>query len=122
MASAPLLSHVAGIGPKLADNIVEYRNSNGEFTDRNQLTKVPKLGRKAFEQAAGFLRIRGGETPLGTIQLFMPESYGVVSRMAQKLGTDTKSLVGSATLSERLKPDEFVDDRFGVPHDCGHHF
>ncbi len=114
MASIPLLSHVAGIGPKLAENIVDYRNSNGRFTNRNQLTKVPKLGKKAFEQAAGFLRIRGGDSPLDNSAVH-PESYAIVSRMANKLGTDSKSLVGNATLSHQLKAEDFVDDKFGIP-------
>ncbi len=114
MASVPLLSHVAGIGPKLAESIVEYRNANGRFSSRKQLTKVPKLGKKVFEQAAGFLRIRGGDEPLDNSAVH-PESYPVVSRMAKKLGADTKSLVGNATLSQKLRPDEFVDEQFGIP-------
>ena len=114
MASVPLLSHVAGIGPKLAENIVDYRDSNGRFTNRKQLTKVPKLGKKAFEQAAGFLRIRGGDVPLDNSAVH-PECYAIVSRMAKKLGADSKSLVGNATLSHKLKAEEFVDDRFGMP-------
>ncbi len=114
MASVPLLSHVAGIGPKLAENIVAFRNSNGRFTNRKQLTKVPKLGKKAFEQAAGFLRIHGGEEPLDNSAVH-PESYAVVSRMAKKLRTDSKALVGNATLSQKLKPEEFVDGAFGIP-------
>lgn len=114
MASVPLLSHVAGIGPKLAENIVEYRNANGRFSNRKELTKVPKLGKKAFEQAAGFLRIRGGDEPLDNSAVH-PESYPIVSRMANKLGADPKSLVGSASLSQKLKAEEFVDGRFGIP-------
>ncbi|MDA8743736.1 RNA-binding transcriptional accessory protein [Rubripirellula amarantea] len=113
-ASAPLLARVAGIGPKLAENIVDYRDANGRFSDRNELTKVPKLGKKAFEQAAGFLRIRNGRVALDNSAVH-PESYGVVKKMAQKLGADLSSLVGNATLSSKLKPEEFVDDRFGVP-------
>jgi uncharacterized protein len=114
MASVPLLSHVAGIGPKLAENIVDHRNSHGRFTNRKQLTKVPMLGKKAFEQAAGFLRIRGGDVPLDNSAVH-PESYPVVSRMAKQLGADSKSLVGNATLSSKLKPADFVDERFGMP-------
>jgi uncharacterized protein len=114
MASTPLLARVAGIGPKLAENIVEFRNENGRFISRKQLTKVPKLGKKAFEQAAGFLRIRGGEEPLDNSAVH-PESYVLVSRMAKKLGTDSKSLVGNATLSQKLTPAEFVDAQFGIP-------
>jgi protein Tex len=114
MASAPLLSYVAGIGPKLADNIVSYRNENGRFETRAQLLKVPKLGSKAYEQAAGFLRIRDGKQPLDNSAVH-PESYGVVERMAAHLKTETKSLVGNATLSQKLKPNDFVDERFGLP-------
>ena len=114
MASVPLLSHVAGIGPKLAENIVQYRNENGGFANRKQLTKVPKLGKKAFEQAAGFLRIRGGDEPLDDSAVH-PECYPVVTKMAKQIGTDSRSLVGNATLTVKLTPDDFVDDRFGVP-------
>jgi len=114
MASVPLLSYVAGIGPKLAENIVEYRNSNGRFTNRKQLTQVTKLGKKAFEQAAGFLRIRGGDEPLDNSAVH-PESYEIVSRMAKKLGADTKTLVGNQTLSQKLKAEEFVCGQFGIP-------
>ena len=114
MASASLLSHVAGIGPKLAENIVQYRDENGRFETRSQLLKVPKLGSKAFEQAAGFLRIRNGKQPLDNSAVH-PESYGVVERMALHLKADTKSLVGNAPLTQKLSPKDFVDDRFGLP-------
>ena len=114
MASVPLLSRVAGIGPKLAENIVQYRDTNGRFGSRKELTKVPKLGKKAFEQAAGFLRIRGGDEPLDNSAVH-PESYTLVSRMAKQLHADVKTLVGNATLSQKLQPDAFVDDRFGIP-------
>ncbi|MFG0262737.1 MAG: Tex family protein [Novipirellula sp. JB048] len=114
MASVPLLSYVAGIGPKLAENIVAYRDRNGQFKNRQELTKVPKLGKKAFEQAAGFLRIRGGDEPLDNSAVH-PESYAVVSRMAKQLGADSHALVGNATLSQKLQPSDFVDDQFGLP-------
>ncbi|TWT73137.1 Tex family protein [Allorhodopirellula solitaria] len=114
MASVPLLSHVAGIGPKLAENIVAFRDTNGRFNSRRQLTKVPKLGKKAFEQAAGFLRIRGGDEPLDNSAVH-PESYPVVSRMAATLTADPNALVGNATLSQKLKPEQFVDEQFGLP-------
>jgi uncharacterized protein len=114
MASGPLLAYVAGIGPKLAENIVAYRNSQGGFKNRQELNKVPKLGKKAFEQAAGFLRIRGGDEPLDNSAVH-PESYEVVERMARKLQIESRSLVGNATLSQKLKPEEFVDGRFGMP-------
>ncbi len=114
MASAPLLSFVAGIGPNLAENIVAFRNSNGQFTDRRQLTSVTKLGKKAFEQAAGFLRIRDGDQPLDNSAVH-PESYPVVHRMARQLKTDLQTLVGNAAFSRKLNAADFVDDRFGLP-------
>lgn len=114
MASAPLLSHVAGIGPKLASNIVEYRNANGSFDSRKQLTKVPKLGQKALEQAAGFLRIRGGSQPLDNSAVH-PESYHIVERMAKALQVKPEELVGNAALVGKLTASEFVDDRAGLP-------
>ena len=114
MASAPLLAYVAGIGPKLAENIVEHRNANGEFSDRQQLTKVAKLGKKAYEQAAGFLRIRDGEQPLDNSAVH-PATYSIVNRMAATLDSSVKSLVGNASLSQRLTPSEFVDGDFGLP-------
>lgn len=114
MASAPLLAQVAGIGPKIAENIVQYRNENGRFRNRKELTKVPKLGKKAFEQAAGFLRIRGGDEPLDNSAVH-PESYPVVAKMAQQLETKTDALVGNATLSSKLKAADFVDKKFGMP-------
>ncbi len=114
MASAPLLSHVAGIGPKLAERIVEYRDSHGRFETREQLCKVPKLGQKAFEQAAGFLRIRDGSQPLDNSSVH-PESYYVVKRMASQMKIATSGLVGNASLAEKLNPEDFVDDQVGLP-------
>lgn len=113
-ASASLLSYVSGIGPKLAENIVSYRDANGQFIKRQQLTKVPKLGAKAFEQAAGFLRIRNGEHPLDNSAVH-PEAYRLVERMAKKLNVPTESLVGNAALSQKLKPEEFIEEQFGLP-------
>ncbi len=114
MASTSLLTHVAGIGPKLAAGIVEYRDSNGTFEARKQLMKVPKLGQKAFEQAAGFLRIRDGKQPLDNSAVH-PESYHVVERMAAKLGVSTKDLVGNVTLAGKLDATDYVGDRVGLP-------
>lgn len=113
LASAPLLSHVAGVGPKLAENIVEYRNTHGQFESREDLHKVPKLGRKAFEQAAGFLRIRDGREPLDNSAVH-PESYHVVSKMAARLGTTTRELVGNGTLTSRLSAEDFIDEHVGL--------
>jgi uncharacterized protein len=114
MASAPLLSYVAGIGPKLAERIVEYRDEHGRFECREQLCQVPKLGRKAYEQAAGFLRIRDGQQPLDNSAVH-PESYYVVEKMAAHLNVATKQLVGNATLADKLNASDFVDDRVGLP-------
>jgi uncharacterized protein len=114
MASASLLSYVAGIGPKLADRIVEYRNANGRFETRRQLGEVPKLGKKAFEQAAGFLRIRDGKLPLDNSAVH-PESYYVVEKMAASLNVAPSQLVGNATLAGKLDAKQFVDDRAGLP-------
>jgi uncharacterized protein len=114
MASGPLLSYVAGIGPKLAQRIVEFRDEHGRFESREQLGKVPKLGRKAYEQAAGFLRIRDGQQPLDNSAVH-PESYYVVEKMAASVEVPTKQLVGNAALAEKLDAGDFVDDRFGLP-------
>ncbi|OYP36589.1 Tex family protein [Rhodopirellula sp. MGV] len=113
-ASVSLLSYVAGIGPKLAEKIVAYRDEQGQFKNRKQLTAVPKLGKKAFEQAAGFLRIRGGDQPLDGSAVH-PESYPLVEQMAKRLKTDLKAMVGNATLSTKIRAEDFVDDRFGLP-------
>ncbi len=114
LASSSLLSHVAGIGPKLAERIIEHRDSQGRFESRQKLLKVPKLGRKVFEQAAGFLRIRDGKDPLDNSAVH-PESYHIVEKMAKKLGVATSQLVGSSTLAASLNAEEFVDDNCGLP-------
>lgn len=114
LASKSLLSYVAGIGPKLAANIVAVRDERGRFESRHELTKVPKLGAKAFQQAAGFLRIRDGRQPLDNSAVH-PESYYVVERMARQLQANPDQLVGNAALVSRLKPQDFIDDRVGLP-------
>jgi uncharacterized protein len=114
MASEPLLSYVAGIGPKLAANVVAFRNQNGRFTSRQQLLEVPKLGKKAFEQAAGFLRIREGQEPLDNSAVH-PEAYELVTQMAKDLGISSRNLVGNLGLSQRLDPNRFVNKKFGLP-------
>lgn len=114
MASASLLSHVSGIGSKLAEHIVEYRNQHGSFKTRQELKAVKKLGKQAFEQAAGFLRIRGGDQPLDNSAVH-PESYPLAAQMAKKLKLDLKQIIGNSNLAEKLSPEEFVDDRFGLP-------
>ena len=114
MASRSLLAHVAGIGPKLAERIVEYRDEHGRFETRKQLLEVSKLGRKAYEQAAGFLRIRDGQQPLDNSAVH-PESYHVVEKMANRLEVKSSLLVGNATLAQKLSPEEFVDASCGLP-------
>ena len=114
MASSALLSHVAGIGPKLAEGIVRFRNEHGPFSRRDDLKKVPKLGAKAFQQSAGFLRVRGGTEPLDNSAVH-PESYYVVRQMAKRLSAEPSQLVGNAALSKQLVPAEFVDEQVGLP-------
>ncbi len=113
-ASPWLLAYVAGIGPALADNIVSYRTANGGFRSRDELRKVPRLGPKAFEQCAGFLRVRGAENPLDDSAVH-PESYGIVDKMAKSLGVSTKQLVGNAELCARIQAKDFVTDKAGLP-------
>ncbi|MGD9855133.1 MAG: Tex family protein [Planctomycetaceae bacterium] len=114
LASSSLLAHVGGIGPKLAERIVEHRDAQGPFDSRQQLLAVPKLGPKVFEQAAGFLRIRDGRQPLDNSAVH-PESYHVVEKMAVKLGIDASRLVGHAALAAQLDARDFVDERCGLP-------
>lgn len=113
-ASSYLLSYVAGIGPALADNIVEYRSQNGAYTSRRQLLKVKRLGDKAFEQCAGFLRIHGAENPLDNSAVH-PEAYHIVDRMAVDLKVTTRELVGNAELCAKIDPQKYIDDTFGLP-------
>ncbi|MEU4289126.1 Tex family protein [Kribbella sp. NPDC026596] len=112
-ASAPLLTRVSGITPGLADNIVLHRDQNGPFKSRTALKEVARLGPKAFEQAAGFLRIPDGDDPLDASSVH-PESYPVVRRILDATSQDVKSLIGSADL-KRLNAADFVDDMFGLP-------
>ena len=113
-ASPYLLAYVAGIGPSLAENIVAYRNSAGGFTSRAELMKVPRLGAKAFEQCAGFLRIRGGANPLDSSAVH-PESYGIVDKMARDLGVTTAELVGNEQLCRKIKAEDYVTADKGLP-------
>ena len=113
-ASPYLLSYVSGIGPALASNIVEYRFSIKGFSSRNQLRKVPKLGPKAFEQCAGFLRIQNAENPLDNSAVH-PECYHIVDRMASDLGVSTKELVGNEELIKKIDPSAYVEGEFGLP-------
>lgn len=113
-ASPYLLGYVSGIGPSLAENIIAYRNSNGAFSSRAELKKVPRLGDKAFEQCAGFLRISGAANPLDNSAVH-PEAYKVVDKMAASLGISTKELVGNAELCSKIKAEDFVEGDFGLP-------
>jgi uncharacterized protein len=113
-ASVKLLQYVAGVGETLAKNIVAYRAEKGAFKSRKQLLEVPRFGPKAFEQAAGFLRIRGGENPLDESAVH-PESYDVVAKMAQDLGVDVKGLVGNKELTKKIDLSKYVDDKRGLP-------
>mgnify|MGYP006188432749 CR=1 FL=1 len=113
-ASAPLLARVAGLNTTVASNIVEFRNQNGGFKSRRELLKVPRLGDKAFEQAAGFLRIANGDNPLDASAVH-PESYSVVEKIAAKSGRNIKGVIGDSTFLRSLKADEFTDEKFGLP-------
>ena len=113
-ASQPLLARVSGITAGLATAIVARRDSEGPFRTRQQLMKVPRLGPKAFEQCAGFLRIRGGDDPLDASGVH-PEAYPVVRRILAATGTAAGQLIGSTAVLRRLHPEEFTDGRFGLP-------
>lgn len=113
-ASEQLLSRVSGLNASVAKALVSFRNSNGKFKSREDLRKVPRLGDKTFEQAAGFLRIHGAENPLDASSVH-PEAYIVVEKMAAKVKKPVGSLVGNREILKELKPTEFVDDRFGLP-------
>lgn len=113
-ASPYLLRYVAGIGPQLAANIVAYRSGNGGFRSRAELKKVPRLGAKAFEQCAGFLRVKGADNPLDDSAVH-PESYFVVDRMAKDLGVSVRELVGNAELCSRINAEKYVGGNVGLP-------
>jgi uncharacterized protein len=113
-ASPPLLTRVSGIGEGLARSIVAHRDANGPFRSRRAIKEVPRLGPKAFEQCAGFLRIPGGDDPLDSSSVH-PEAYPVVRRIIDATGSDLKGLIGNARVLRALKPEQFVDDTFGLP-------
>jgi uncharacterized protein len=113
-ASEELLTYVSGVGPNLAKNIVTYRNQNGPFHSRDEFRKVTRFGEKAFEQAAGFLRIRDAANLLDQSAVH-PESYPVVDRMTRSLNTTIGNLVAEPELRSRLRLEEFVDERTGIP-------
>lgn len=113
-ASAPLLTRVSGITTTLAENIVAHRDENGPFKTRTGLKEVARLGPKAFEQCAGFLRIPDGDDPLDSSSVH-PEAYPVVRRILSSTGTDIRALIGNTRTLQALKPAEFVDETFGLP-------
>jgi protein Tex len=113
-ASAPLLARVSGIGAGLAQSIVQHRDANGPFRSRKALKQVPRLGPKAFEQCAGFLRISGGEDPLDASGVH-PEAYPIVRRILAATKSDIKALIGNAEMLRQVRPQSFVDDTFGLP-------
>jgi len=113
-ASKQLLAFVSGVGPALAQNIIDYRNKNGAFTNRNELMKVQRFGPKAFEQAAGFLRIRNSNNPLDKSAVH-PESYSIVEQMANSLGIDVETLMNNQEMQARINIVDFVTDQAGMP-------
>ncbi|MGQ4270785.1 Tex family protein, partial [Nocardiopsis changdeensis] len=113
-ASVPLLTRVSGITSTLARNIVSHRDANGPFRTREQLKSVPRLGPKAFEQCAGFLRVPGGDDPLDASAVH-PEAYPVVRRILDRTGVDLPSLIGNKDVLAKVRPQEFVDETFGLP-------
>ncbi len=114
MASAPLLSHIAGLGPSLAQNIVVHRDANGAFANRKALLKVAGLGPKAYEQCAGFLRIAEGTEPLDASSVH-PEAYGVARKIVKACGRDVRTIMGDSSALAGLRAEQFVDDSFGLP-------
>jgi protein Tex len=114
MASAALLRRVSGLTPSIATNIVAHRNQNGAFKTRKDLLKVPRLGEKCFEQAAGFLRIMDGDNPLDASAVH-PESYEVVEKIMAKTNKRVSELLGDSSFVRTLKPEQFTNEKFGVP-------
>ncbi|PWS27658.1 RNA-binding transcriptional accessory protein [Pedobacter yonginense] len=113
-ASKQILAYVSGLGPTLAQNIVDYRNTHGAFKNRESLKKVPRLGDKAYEQAAGFLRIRNAENVLDTSGVH-PERYNVVDKMAKDLGTTVSVLMKDPELQKKIKPQQYITSEIGLP-------
>jgi uncharacterized protein len=109
-----LLARVSGLSSTVADNIVRHRDQHGAFRSRRALLEVPRLGDKTFEQCAGFLRISDGEQPLDASSVH-PEAYPVVERILRQCGREVKQVIGDASLLRGLKPEQFTDEKFGVP-------
>ncbi len=114
MASAPLLAHVSGLGPGLADSIVSHRDANGAFKSRRELLKVARLGPRAYEQCAGFLRIRDGKEPLDASSVH-PEAYNVARKIVSACGRDIRQIMGDEGALKSLRAEQFVDETFGLP-------
>jgi len=113
-ASKHLLTYISGLGPQLAQNIVDYRQENGGFKSRKELMKVPRMGAKSFEQSAGFLRIPGADNPLDNSAVH-PESYFIVEKMAHDLGCEVKSLISDDLLIKKIQSDRYVTPQIGLP-------
>ena len=113
-ASAPLLARVAGLSASVAENVVKHRDANGPFPSRRALLKVPRLGEKAFEQCAGFLRIAGGDNPLDASAVH-PEAYPLVQKILDAAGREVKAVIGDIGFLRSLKPQQFTDEKFGLP-------
>jgi uncharacterized protein len=114
MASAPLLTRISGLNTTLAANIVAYRDQHGAFRNRKQLLQVPRLGEKSFEQAAGFLRIGGGDNPLDASAVH-PESYPLVERILADIKKGIRDVIGDSKLVRALTPARYTDEKFGLP-------
>ena len=113
-ATKQILTHISGLGPALADNIVKYRAANGDFRNRKELLKVPRLGNKAFEQAAGFLRVAGGNEPLDNTAVH-PESYGIVSLMAKDAGVSLEEFISNEEIRKGVALSKYVTEKVGMP-------
>jgi uncharacterized protein len=114
MASVPLLTRVSGLNKTLAQNIVNYRDSNGSFAKRSELKKVERLGPKAFEQAAGFLRINNGSDPLDNSSVH-PEAYPVVKQICEKNNAEVTTLIGNSEFLNKLVANDYTNEKFGLP-------
>lgn len=112
-ASKSLLSYVSGIGEKMAENIIAYRSENGPFEDRKQLKKVPRLGEKAYQQAAAFIRIKDGKNPLDNSAVH-PEAYAIVEKMAKDLGVKTNELVANKEIITQISPEKYITSEIGI--------
>lgn len=113
-ASVPLLTRVSGLTEGIAGNIVRYRDRNGRFASRADLRLVPRLGEKTFEQAAGFLRITGGDNPLDASAVH-PESYPLVEKILDDLGVGIETVISNRELLKKIKPEKYVSEQFGLP-------